>query len=59
MKQNEYIINIIQFQTLINDNSNTYYKQNMALEPKLYANKNNYIIKRHVKPRWLLNSNFK
>ena len=59
INQNEYIINIIQFKTLNDDTNNTYYKQNMALEPLLYANKNNYIIKRHVKPRWLLNSNFK
>jgi hypothetical protein len=59
IKQNEYVINIFQFQTLFNDNNNTYYKQNMALEPQLYTKKNIGLVKRNVKPRWLLNSNFK
>jgi len=60
IKQNEYIINILQFQTLTPVDNSGYYQQNMITQPRLNVNgTSTTIIKRNVKPRWLLNNNFK
>uniref|UniRef100_A0A6C0E0S1 Galactosyltransferase C-terminal domain-containing protein n=1 Tax=viral metagenome TaxID=1070528 RepID=A0A6C0E0S1_9ZZZZ len=58
IKQNEYIINIHQFLTLIKENNNTFYSQNLIHEPTLAVNKTVSVKKRYVKPRWLLNNNY-
>ena len=57
IKQNEYIINIHNFETLI-PSASTYYKQNMLENNLLNAYKSSTLIKRHVKPRWLLTKTF-
>ena len=59
IKQNEFIINIHTFKTLINESSSIYYTQNLALTSTIDPYKYNSIIRRNVKPRWLLNNNFK
>jgi len=59
IKQNEFIINIHTFNTLINESSSTYYIQNMALKSNIDMHDYNTVIRRNVKPRWLLNNNFK
>ena len=53
IKQNEYTINIHQFQTLIPANSNNFFTQNMYTHPTIQSLAHN---KRHVKSRWLLNN---
>jgi hypothetical protein len=57
IKQNEYVINILNFQTLI-PSASTYYKQNMLETTVLNAYKSSILIKRNVKPRWLLTKTF-
>ena len=57
IKQNEYVINIHNFQTLIPSTS-TYYKQNMLENNILNAYKTSTLVKRNVKPRWLLTKTF-
>jgi hypothetical protein len=57
IKQNEYVINILNFQTLI-PSASTYYKQNMLETTVLNAYKSSTLIKRNVKPRWLLTKTF-
>jgi hypothetical protein len=57
IKQNEYIINIHNFETLIPSTS-TYYKQNMLENTTLNAYKTSTLIRRNVKPRWLLTKTF-
>ena len=59
IKQNEYIIDIHQFLTLLSDNSNTYYTQNVFEQSSILAKKTTTIVKRDVKPRWLLNKNYR
>jgi hypothetical protein len=59
IKQNEFIINIHTFKTLINESSSIYYTQNLALTSTIDPHKYNRVIRRNVKPRWLLNNNFK
>jgi hypothetical protein len=58
IKQNEYVINIHQFLTLIKENNNTFYSQNLVTKPFLSINNAVSVKKRYVKPRWLLNNNF-
>ena len=57
IKQNEYVINIHNFQTLI-PSASTYYKQNMLENTVLNAYKTSTLVKRNVKPRWLLTKTF-
>ena len=57
IKQNEYVINIHNFQTLI-PSASTYYKQNMLETTVLKAYKSSTLIKRNVQPRWLLTKTF-
>ena len=57
IKQNEYIINIYNFETLFPSTS-TYYKQNMLENNVLDAYKSSRLVKRNVKPRWLLTKTF-
>ena len=57
IKQNEYVINIHNFQTLI-PSASTYYKQNMLENNVLNAYKTSTLVKRNVKPRWLLTKTF-
>jgi hypothetical protein len=57
IKQNEYVINIHTFETLI-PSASTYYKQNMLENTLLNAYKSPTLIKRNVKPRWLLTKTF-
>jgi hypothetical protein len=57
IKQNEYVINIHTFNTLI-PSASTYYKQNMSQNNLLDAYKSSTLVKRHVKPRWLLTKTF-
>lgn len=57
IKQNEYVINIHNFQTLI-PSASTYYKQNMSENTVLNAYKTSTVVKRNVKPRWLLTKTF-
>ena len=57
IKQNEYVINIHNFQTLI-PSASTYYKQNMIENTVLNAYKTSTVVKRNVKPRWLLTKTF-
>ena len=59
IKQNEYIIDIHQFQTLLSDNSNTYYTQNVLEKSSITARNITTVTKRDVKPRWLLNKNYR
>ena len=58
IKQNEYIINIHKFLTLIKENNSTFYSQNLITEPLLRINKVVSVKKRYVQPRWLLNNNY-
>jgi hypothetical protein len=57
IKQNEYIINIHNFETLI-PSASTYYKQNMLESNVLKAYKSSTLVKRNVNPRWLLTNTF-
>ena len=57
IKQNEYIINIHNFETLIPSTS-TYYKQNMLETNVLNPYKTSTLVRRNVKPRWLLTKTF-
>lgn len=57
IKQNEYIINIHNFETLI-PSASTYYKQNMLESNVLKAYKSSTLVKRNVNPRWLLTKTF-
>jgi len=57
IKRNEYVINIHYFNTLI-PSASTYYKQNMLENGLLDAYKSSTLIKRNVKPRWLLTKTF-
>ena len=57
IKQNEYVINIHNFQTLL-PSASTYYKQNMLENTVLNAYKTSTLVKRNVKPRWLLTKTF-
>ena len=59
IEQNEYIIDIHQFQTLLNVNSNTYYTQNVLEQSSILPKRAITIVKRDVKPRWLLNKNYR
>jgi len=57
IKQNEYVINIHNFETLI-PSASTYYKQNMLESNVLKAYKSSTLVKRNVNPRWLLTKTF-
>ena len=57
IKQNEYVINIHNFQTLI-PSASTYYKQNMLETNVLNVYKTSTLVKRNVNQRWLLTKTF-